>query len=979
MNSNTFETWLIEHDNKKQSSAYSYKMAISKIEAHYADQIGEPVNFYTIHIDQLKNIKKLYSQEGKYSEFGERSNATHRNALNALYRYRNQSFKTFIEQLSITQLENWFKTTSQKDIPEHAIKENWKYNLAHPEHDKSFPFKWAIRDMATQNNIPVPNFSSNLSNRNMVCERFNVYIKEDLVYDQTQANAFKKYYEKHINNTELFQLCIDYANEFSKDIIYDPYDVRIAISNDKRVMYIMGMRNVYGYHENNNQTVINCMVDSHVAKQFETSSIYSKTYDYGGDDNKVNLYLKVSNWNDIPKNVLDNHYNCLKEEYNKVLNSSRRRWNEDANTTNDALKTIIFEDWNVQHWLDQEFKNKNMHQIPFFTETEFQLLNQTKGKTKTDTPEDEADYQQLKKTYKKVQYWMNEVKNDIFPKGFATIRKRPTSQANKFDGYLWCKIYPTKEDRNNKWLAITIGLGDNFHYHVKIDTVGLGDKNPLRQAYVNYRGDFFNSKIVYRYHHKEILDWEQLFKQSKKDIQALLPHYNELKSMNSNTDKPHTINTKPLNQILYGPPGTGKTYATKEMAVRIIDNNFIKDLDPNLVHEERRKRISKKYETLYSQGQIVFTTFHQSMGYEDFVEGIKPETKNEKVIYDIDDGIFKRLSDLAKDNWEAVNNPTSEKLAFDDAFNQLKEEWEEDNDIKFPMKTEGNEYTIIGFTNKSIQFKKASGGTGHTLSINTLREGFYNERKIRSTGVGIYYPPLLKRLRSYEASTDKSLSLKSYVLIIDEINRGNVSAIFGELITLLEQDKRLGEKEEIKLKLPYSKLEFSVPPNLFIIGTMNTADRSVEALDTALRRRFEFKEMMPNYSVIEHEEVEGIQLAKVLKVINIRIELLIDRDHTIGHSYFVDVNTPKKLAKAFNNKIIPLLQEYFYGDYGKIGLVLGNGFVEKLKNNDIDFATFDYENANDFKTPTFQLKRQNSKSILSAVEVLLGRTQEQEG
>lgn len=974
MNSNTFETWLIEHDNKKQSSAYSYKMAISKIETHYAEQIGESVDFYTISIDQLKNIKKLYSQEGNYSEFGERSNATHRNALNALYRYRNQSFKTFIEQLSITQLENWFKATSQKDIPEHAIKENWKYNLAHPEHDKSFPFKWAIRDMATQNNIPVPNFSSNLSNRNMVCERFNVYIKEDLVYDQTQANAFKKYYEKHINNTELFQLCIDYANEFSKDIIYDPYDVRIAISNDKRVMYIMGMRNVYGYHENNNQTVINCMVDSHVAKQFETSSIYSKTYDYGGDDNKVNLYLKVSNWNDIPKNVLDNHYNCLKEEYNKVLNSSRRRWNEDANTTNDALKTIIFEDWNVQHWLDQEFKNNNMHQIPFFTESEFQLLNQTKGKRKTDTPEDEADYQQLQKAYKKVQYWMNEIKNDIFPEGFATIRKRPTSQANKFDGYLWCKIYPTKEDKNNKWLAITIGLGDNFHYHVKIDTIGLGDKNPLRQAYENYRGDFFNSKIVFRYHHKDILDWEQLFKQSKKDIQALLPHYNELKSMNSNTDKPYTINTKPLNQILYGPPGTGKTYATKEMAVSIIDNNFIKDLDADLAHKERRKRIAEKYETLCSQGQIVFTTFHQSMGYEDFVEGIKPippVTENSTINYKVENGIFKALCERTKEVKESDN--------FDEAYSKFVNDVLELGFIELKSLIRKKPFNVkINSNETAVAIPQTEVATEMSITKDMLKDYIVNEHirdfKTYTTAIGDYIKD------NYNVSVKQvNNRLKNYVIIIDEINRGNVSAIFGELITLLEPDKRIGNNEEIRISLPYSKEpNFGVPSNLYIIGTMNTADRSVEALDTALRRRFEFKEMMPDYKVIKHEEVEGIQLAKVLKIINKRIELLIDRDHTIGHSYFVGVNTTKKLAKAFNNKIVPLLQEYFYGDYGKIGLVLGNGFVEKLKNNDIDFAAFDYDNANDFKTPTFQLKKQNSNSILSAVQILLGGTQEQD-
>ena len=210
------------------------------------------------------------------------------------------------------------------------------------------------------------------------------------------------------------------------------------------------------------------------------------------------------------------------------------------------------------------------------------------------------------------------------------------------------------------------------------------------------------------------------------------------------------------------------------------------------------------------------------------------------------------------------------------------------------------------------------------------------------------------------------------VLIIDEINRGNVSAIFGELITLLEESKREGNEEALTVTLPYSKEPFSIPNNLYIIGTMNTADRSVEALDTALRRRFEFKEMMPDYTVIEEEKVEGIYLNKVLKTINERIELLIDRDHTIGHSYFYGIDSLEKLANTFNNKVVPLLQEYFYGDYGKIGLVLGSGFVQKQKNDTVNFANFDYENSNDFKNPSYLLESVNSETVLDAVYKLLG-------
>ncbi|MEQ1554591.1 MAG: AAA family ATPase, partial [Ferruginibacter sp.] len=254
---------------------------------------------------------------------------------------------------------------------------------------------------------------------------------------------------------------------------------------------------------------------------------------------------------------------------------------------------------------------------------------------------------------------------------------------------------------------------------------------------------------------------------------------------------------------------------------------------------------------------------------------------------------------------------------------------------------------------------------------------------------------------------------KKYVLIIDEINRGNVSQIFGELITLIEDDKRMGCKEQLLLKLPYSKKEFGVPSNLYILGTMNTADRSVEALDTALRRRFVFEEMMPipellspermvwqlwwDYAKVKWDEepykskaaglykllgiesdfdpkeelwlrmenegqnenqiayfdrIEfiGINLQRLLEKINERIEILLSRDNLIGHSYFISVTSIAELKTAFQNKIIPLLQEYFFGDYGKIGLVLGSEFVEIMEDKDAEdiFADFEYEGLENF-------------------------------
>jgi 5-methylcytosine-specific restriction protein B len=215
---------------------------------------------------------------------------------------------------------------------------------------------------------------------------------------------------------------------------------------------------------------------------------------------------------------------------------------------------------------------------------------------------------------------------------------------------------------------------------------------------------------------------------------------------------------------------------------------------------------------------------------------------------------------------------------------------------------------------------------------------------------------------------------------MDEINRGNVSAIFGELITLIEDNKRLGNPEALEVVLPYSKKKFGVPSNLYIIGTMNTADRSVEALDTALRRRFSFEEMPPNYELAELEySIFNYPASSILKTINHRIEKLLDKDHAIGHSYFIDKDE-STIVESFYKCIIPLLQEYFFGDYGKIGLVLGKGFVKQKEwDKETDsFADFEeYENSSDFEDRNvFEIvdyRKESNNYSIGAVEMTFGK------
>ena len=416
-----------------------------------------------------------------------------------------------------------------------------------------------------------------------------------------------------------------------------------------------------------------------------------------------------------------------------------------------------------------------------------------------------------------------------------------------------------------------------------------------------------------------------------------------------NTDKTPAI---PLNQILFGAPGTGKTYHTKKMAVEIINGKKERD----------RKEISKEYEELIKAEQIVFTTFHQSLSYEDFIEGIKPETIDSNVTYEVKDGIFKQLCSRAIE--QKPKNSDIEIYDFDKGWNDLIAEVEQnllsDSMLLLPILTQDKGVYVTEITdngNLKIKPKNSQLDIDYIVSYNRTKklQGVFSDlsivknidKEFRSVIGGsnsTAYWAVLNYINNKIKENNKEIDFeetKNHVLIIDEINRGNVSAIFGELITLLEEDKRKGNKEHTEAKLPYSGKDFSVPNNVYIIGTMNTADRSVEALDTALRRRFSFVEMQPNPEILS--KVGNVDLKELLKTINQRIEVLIDKDHQIGHSYFIGIQNIVDLQRTFKDKIIPLLEEYFYGDFGKIGLVLGGEFI-KLAENQVAFPkNFTYE------------------------------------
>ncbi|EHD5855987.1 AAA family ATPase [Campylobacter jejuni] len=402
----------------------------------------------------------------------------------------------------------------------------------------------------------------------------------------------------------------------------------------------------------------------------------------------------------------------------------------------------------------------------------------------------------------------------------------------------------------------------------------------------------------------------------------------------------------PLNQILYGPPGTGKTYHTIDKALEILGENL-----------ENRDEKKAKFDEYVKNGQIVFTTFHQSYGYEEFVEGIKPridsKENSKEVEYEIKDGIFKELCKKALDNYKVSLLTQEEFVKSEDLENKIEIFLDELVDQqKFIEKIQSGGFKLEEYNEK---YRIITDDTNANLYLNleifkTLLENkdkIINGRSIKQIlnnkhrrQIDSYYFQLVKlfkeREQDYKVDNNPSEKpeLKPYIIIIDEINRGNVSKIFGELITLIEASKRIGEKEELKVTLPYSGKEFGVPKNVYIIGTMNTADRSITSLDTALRRRFEFIEMMPDVSKLSMD-CEGINLQELLKAINTRIEYLLDREKTIGHAFFVSVENLEDLKKVFQNKIIPLLQEYFYNDYALINAVLNdNGMIFEDKKDD---------------------------------------------
>ncbi|WP_336982652.1 McrB family protein [Acinetobacter modestus] len=439
---------------------------------------------------------------------------------------------------------------------------------------------------------------------------------------------------------------------------------------------------------------------------------------------------------------------------------------------------------------------------------------------------------------------------------------------------------------------------------------------------------------------------------------------------NSNSKENKEMSNKmvqPLNRILFGAAGTGKTFNTINHALSIIENKSLENLE-----KEEREDLKNRFNEYKNKGQIKFITFHQSFSYEDFVEGIRAETNDQgNLRYEVKSGIFKEICELTK--------TTEFRSILGKEFGRGYILQAVSSDVLTVKKPNGNLIHLsVDLANLLLESVAEEKISIEDLSEKTALDKLDNNHGLLEpyivNGYNSVWANLIKLVLEFRNQNNQPT--KPHVIIIDEINRGNISRIFGELITLIEATKRAGADEALSVTLPYSKEEFAVPDNVYIIGTMNSSDRSLTGLDIALRRRFTFIEMPPQPNLLKDMSVEGVDIERLLTVINQRIEILIDRDHCIGHANFMVLKeqpTLENLAHIFKQKIIPQLQEYFFDDWAKINLVLnGNGMLKpKPVEKSVIFPNVDSEDLGYFEDKkTWELVPTSFKSIASFAKII---------
>jgi 5-methylcytosine-specific restriction protein B len=595
----------------------------------------------------------------------------------------------------------------------------------------------------------------------------------------------------------------------------------------------------------------------------------------------------------------------------------------------------------------------------YFNNDHFKLLNKWKGTVYDETnPEQQRVYGELGQAYDVTKHWAEALQQQLFKDGKTKTVRKPTDQwQRKFTHYNWARIYPTQNAPES--LAYTVGIDAELGFVVKIDLVDIKVNDPaLRKKYEQIRGPFTSSPIVAVKSAAEglaldftaLVDWsvesiknfkltyddvaDQLGLSAGQDQESLVHHFQGHEDFVERQPLWTSTTTELFGRL---------ARAVNEMG---LDWWFTRATNSQLRFGRKEKGVVKGGPVgwLFLRKDGIRVSWSAFAGLDE----LEPTDLTSEVVQLLE------AADKDEGSWPSKLGARSGRNGY----------WPDDYDIEDEPKSDKPPKNVIYY---------GPPGTGKTFDLQALLVSDYTDAEYgeryefvtfhQSYGYEEFVeglrPVITKQGKKRAADSDADSASngevryeikrgafwrlcdrarknpsRQYAMVIDEINRGNISKIFGELITLVEVDKREGAKYPVAVTLPYSSESFSVPSNVDVIGTMNTADRSLALVDTALRRRFEFIESMPKPSVlagtvVSHNGVD-INIEQLLTMMNKRIEALYDRDHTVGHAYFTRIKDLKdadrfsELKTVFRNKIIPLLEEYFFEDWQKIRLVLGD-------------------------------------------------------